>query len=672
VEFEKQREKQVLGLGVDTGGTYTDCVVVDLNTGMLISKSKSFTTPYDFSQGIIKSIDLALGQGLVDVNDIKLVSISTTLATNSILQGKGWEVGIVLIGYQPAGIQELGAEIAFVRGGHDIQGKELEPLDEVAVKSAAENMARRVEAFAVSSYFGVRNYMHEFRARKIIEETVGLPVVCGHEMSPRLGMYERTVTAYFNARLLPIISEFIDKVKDSLKNKNINAPLMIVKGDGSLTSEVVARERPVETILSGPAASAIGAGVLSNLKDYVIVDIGGTSTDIGIVQNGFSKVNPEGAVVGGWRTRVRALDMRTVGLAGDSRIWVKEGKIMVGPERVVPLSLAVKDFPKLRDKIKFYKTTDFLMVCKREINEFDKGEREVYEVIAKLQPATLQEIYREKGLPASLLQDRVQRLKARYTVEGIGLTPTDLLHYQGIYTEFDAEIAKEGITIFASNMNLAPDEFVKIVMNIIYNNIAMEIAKKLLFDELGNESTCETCLSILDKALTGEGGNINFSVKAKYPIVAVGAPVKAYMPKIAEKLNTKLVIPPHYEVGNAIGAISGCVIESVRIEIVPGESGRCSVFGFGQPIVLPADEAFEYALNEAKRVAKERAIRAGAQNPQLKVEMGPSETKAKFLHLEMGNGARNIEEKIRKTGYSTISFGTEIVVTAIGKPAIAT
>ncbi len=660
---------QVLGLGIDTGGTNTQSVILDVETGEIIETGISNTTPYDLSIGIINSINNAFGQGRVKGEEIKLVSVSTTLATNSILQNKGWEVGTILIGYQPDAIKELKIEKGFANGGHDLSGEELETLDEQAVRTAVESMASKVKAFAVSSYFGCRNPEHEITARAIIKEMSGLPVVCGHEMSPKLGMYERTTTAYLNARLLPIIKEFLDKIKMSLTERNINAPLMVVKSDGTLTSELIARERPVETMLSGPAASAVGAGVLSKLKDYIVVDIGGTSTDIGRVNDGNCQIDPEGASIGDWRTRVRALSMRTVGLAGDSRIWINNGCIWAGPERVVPLCLAAKNYPKLGEKIESKKSTDFFIAHNASNANLEKVEQEVFDAIKRLQPVTFEELMVDLSKPAPLIQTNIKNLKARYIIEGVGLTPTDLYHFQGTFIAWDAETSKKGVTILASNSKVPENELVSRALEFVHHNVAKEIIKKLLFDEMDSESTCDTCQYLLDKAASGKETLFSFKAATKYPIVAIGGPVGLMMPPVCERLGTKLVLPPHYEVGNAVGAISGVVMETVILQIMPKEEGLAAVFGLGEPVYLPGDQALDFAKREANRLAMERAERAGIQDPRIKTVVRPIGEKAMVLFYELGQDIT--KEQIQDTRQTTVSCGTEVVVTAIGKPIMA-
>ncbi len=665
---QEQRAGVLLGMGIDTGGSYTDCVILDLNTNELILTTKSHTTPYDLSVGILNSIDKVFEQGKIKGEDIKLVSVSTTLATNSILQNKGWDVGTILIGYQPDAASELKIEKAFIKGGHDLMGEVIEPLDEQAVRIAVENMASKVKAFAVSAYFGCRNPEHEERTRKIIKEMTGLPVVCGHEMSPQLGMFERTTTAYLNARLLPIIKEFLDKMKASLKERNINAPLKVVKSDGSLTSEEIACERPVETMLSGPAASAVGAGVLSKLKDYLVVDIGGTSTDIGRVSEGNCLLDPEGASVGDWRTRVRALSMRTIGLAGDSRIWINNGCVRAGPERVVPLCLAAKKYSKLAERIEYCKDTDFFIAHNAGNAQLEETEQEVFNAIEKLQPVTFEDLICELSKPKPLIQSNIKKLKAQYVIEGCGLTPTDLFHYQGTYVEWDAEVAKKGVATLASIAKITPDELVSTALNFVYRNVAKEVIKKLLFDEIeSSQPLCDICNYLLDKSVSGKKDLFGFKAWTDYPIVAVGGSVGLLMPPVCERLGTKLVLPPYYEVGNAVGAISGLVMETATLQIVPKEEGVV-IFGLNVPVLLKGDEALDFAKKEATRIAMEKAERVGIREPHIKTLIKPMGEKARVLFYQLGETLS--QEDVESAKETIISCGSEVIVTVIGKPAV--
>ena len=265
-----------------------------MTTGEIKAKAKAFTTRRDLAEGIHKCI-----QGLrhYDLSQVSLVALSTTLATNAIVEGRGCRIGLILIGHEASGSLPA-QEIAAVRGGHDIKGRPLAPLDRDELEQAVRRLQGQVDALAISGFLSVRNPEHELEARAIAQQIWPVPVVCAHQLTTSLGFRERTVTACLNARLLPIIAELLEAVKKVIGSENIQAPLLVVKGDGSLMSEAVARQRPIETILSGPAASIVGATFLTGTDSALILDMGGTTTDIAIVEHGRPRLNGEGATVG--------------------------------------------------------------------------------------------------------------------------------------------------------------------------------------------------------------------------------------------------------------------------------------------------------------------------------------------------------------------------------------
>src|SRR6266567_1956685 len=224
-----------LGLGIDTGGTYTDSVIVALDSGEVLSKAKALTTRQDLVLGVKSSLE-ALDKALFP--RIRLVGLSTTLATNSIVERKGSRVGLILAVPTPQTfslpLNNPADETAVVAGSHDRYGAVATPLDAAAAEQAVRRMAGVVDAFAVSGYFSIYNAEHEIRIREMISAQCGLPVVCGHELSGDVGLLERAVTAALNARLLPVIGELLGAVASVLASNGITAPLMVVKGDGSL------------------------------------------------------------------------------------------------------------------------------------------------------------------------------------------------------------------------------------------------------------------------------------------------------------------------------------------------------------------------------------------------------------------------------------------------------
>ena len=316
-----------IGLGIDTGGTYTDSVILDMDSGRILSRAKDLTTRNDLVIGITGSIGKHRPELL---KKISLVSLSSTLATNSVVEGKGCRAGLISIGrrYDGTVTADVYAQVA---GSHDLKGNEKVPLDEEAAKAALSEMKGKVDAIAITGYLSIRNPEHEERLAHLADEILGVPVVQGHELSSGLGFNERTTTALMNARLIPVITDLIESVKKSLAKFGIDAPLMIVKGDGTVLNEASAVKRPVETVLSGPASSLTGAKALTGLKDAVMIDIGGTTTDIGVLRNGCPRLEKEGALIGGKRTRVLAAAVSTYGIGGDSRSIVNGTRIELTP-----------------------------------------------------------------------------------------------------------------------------------------------------------------------------------------------------------------------------------------------------------------------------------------------------------------------------------------------------
>jgi len=331
------------GLGIDAGGTYTDSVLIRKSDEKVVCSSKALTTYPDPLEGIKESID-----GL-DRDKLKLVtnvSVSTTLATNTILEKTGYPVGLILIGNYEIPADSGIENCIMVQGGHDSQGDEIETLDLIAVEKFVLGIKDKVSAFAVSSYLSVRNPEHELRVKALIQELTGLPVVCGHEFAQSLGAYERGVTAYLNAQLLPVAEGFIKTVASEIEGRGLNPKIFMLRCDGSVVSMHEAMKKPIESVFSGPAASLLGASYLSEYETCTVIDVGGTSTDVSLIHKGLPYLSETGAVIGEWQTKVRALKMETSAMGGDSHIWVQSGNINIGPHRVIPLFRAAVLYPE--------------------------------------------------------------------------------------------------------------------------------------------------------------------------------------------------------------------------------------------------------------------------------------------------------------------------------------
>jgi N-methylhydantoinase A/oxoprolinase/acetone carboxylase beta subunit len=271
-------------IGVDTGGTYTDAIALDAQR-RVVASAKSLTTQWDLSIGLDGAIRAVLAKLPAGARreHVSLVSVSTTLATNAVVENRFSPICTVLIGFDERMVERSGLRrggggaIVQVRGGHEATGEAVEALDETAIEAAVREYGPQVEAFAVASMFSVRNPAHERRARELIRAACGKPVTCSYELSSKLDAPKRALTAALNARLTPQIAHLLTALRRVLEREGITAPVMIVKGDGTLMRAEVALEYPVETVLSGPAASVIGAGFLQGLESFLVADMGGTT-----------------------------------------------------------------------------------------------------------------------------------------------------------------------------------------------------------------------------------------------------------------------------------------------------------------------------------------------------------------------------------------------------------
>lgn len=631
-----------LALGIDTGGTFTDGVLFDLDRKTVEAKTKVETTRHNLTLAIDRCLDQLIAAFIekngsqVDTGQIKMVSLSTTLATNAIVEGQGAEVGLIQIGFE---IREEGLPTpyyAVIPGGCNIKGRIKEEVDLEAAKKAILEMKDQVDAFAVSGYLSIRNPVQEIEVAELIKELTGYPVVAAHQLSSDLGMRERTVTAILNARLMPLITDLMDSVKQGMEKLEIQAPLMVVRGDGSLISETKAREKPIETVLSGPAASIIGALTLTGVQEGIVIDMGGTTTDIAVLKEGRPSLNKEGAQVGGWLTRVKAARITTIGLGGDSLIQVtKNAELSIGPQRVFPLSWIASQHPYLVSELEEIRPIDYVTMdtqptvilnyIRDPLNiKLTATEQQIIDLIRE-GPHTLHYISKKLKKEIDLLP--WHRLVNVASVHRASLTPTDILHVNGKLNLWDCRAAEIGTIMLAGRYRVSVEEFTDAVMNEILYKLALLTLDRLLEEEGAKFSLSEDragsylLRKIIDPAKGDANREVHFSVNLGHPIIAVGAPVGAYFPALAEKLQAELHLPRFADVANAVGTVSGKAVERVTVLVKPGEGGGFLVHTPRQrEFFMIFDEAIDYACKEGQRHVYEQAVEAGAVNIETMVE----------------------------------------------------
>ncbi|MCJ8519776.1 N-methylhydantoinase A/oxoprolinase/acetone carboxylase beta subunit [Pseudorhizobium tarimense] len=658
-------------LGIDTGGTYTDAVLFREAEGVL-AKAKSLTTRHDLSQGIAGAVEGVLAESGVSPAEIGMVSLSTTLATNALVEGQGGSVALVMIGFTEADLERGGLKealgrdpVVYVPGGHDVHGNE-QPLDLSALEKVVA-LAPSVSAFAVAGYFAVRDPSHELRVREHLREATGLPVTCSHELTSKLGGPRRALTTLLNARLVPVIDRLIEACQGFLRSSGIEAPLMVVRGDGALISASEARSRPIETILSGPAASLVGARHLTGLHQAVVSDIGGTTTDVAVLEDGLPRLAEEGAIVGGHRTLVEAVALETFGLGGDSEVRIDDlglkAEITLGPRRVLPLSLIAHDhpdivLPALERQLKAARSGRhdgrFAVATGVELgiaaHALKPHERALLEQIG-IQPKPLNVILQSASQQAAL-----DLLVTRGLVHLSAITPTDALHVLKRQDQWNAQAAQLGFALAARHRDgagRAIAESAEMLADAVVARLTRQSAEAVLatcLDENGNG--VEVARSpLIGHALERAPGVVRFSIALDRPLIGLGASAPIYYPGVAQMLGAEAVIPVHADVANAVGAVVGQVRSVVTVVVTAPGEGRYVVSGMGEPWAVEDEaEALALARERARKAALEKAAAAGADQAVVTLS-------EELDRPEVEGSARLLEARV--------------VATAVGRPRVA-
>ena len=334
-----------LRLGVDVGGTNTDAVVLDERANLLAS-FKAPTTA-DVMSGIRSALSgLVASHPELDLGSIHHAMLGTTACTNAILERRHLnQVGLIRVGAPatlaikpfvgwPADLRgAIGGYYEIVQGGHEYDGREILPLDTRAIRAAAESFKGKVDALAVVSVFSPVDADHEHRTAEILRDVLGdLPITYSYEIGS-IGLLERENASILNAAVINTARAAAGGFEQALREHGIQAALFFSQNDGTLMALDYAVRYPILTVASGPANSIRGAAFLSGLQDGIVVDVGGTSTDVGILVRGFPRESAIAVDIGGVRTNFRMPDLISIALGGGTRIR-QDGELRLGPDSV--------------------------------------------------------------------------------------------------------------------------------------------------------------------------------------------------------------------------------------------------------------------------------------------------------------------------------------------------
>lgn len=626
-----------ISLGIDTGGTFTDAVLLADNHRVLAT-SKSLTTRHDLSEGIAGAIAQLPQQYLAQLS---VVSLSTTLATNAVVEEQGTPVLGIFAGYNDKQLARvkipdiLGTPYTHViGGGHTAAGKIAKELDLAAAEILIKKHHHEVSAIAISSMFSVRNTTHEKALVTLAQSICDKPVTCGHELAGALDAPRRALTAVLNARLVSFIKELIISVERMMKQFGITAPLMIVKGDGSLVNAQTALNKPVETVLSGPAASVMGAALLSGQHNIIVSDMGGTTTDVAILRDGVPKINSHGAKVGDWSPMVNAIEVHAVGLGGDSEVrFSATDGLTIGPRRVMPMSLLCHQYPQTIERLKWQLTLDPSARSNRFVvrqyanpqllSQLDDDEKRAWDMMENGPVELEKTAFEDRDITRA-----IARLHRLGMVLYSGFTPSDAAHVLGRMSHWSTEGAHLAIQLWMRQMRrvyglglwevneterACQDIFDKVVALIANTlvKVGLDTGKYGLSD---NELT--TVSRVIGRLLweeKDERGLFDLDFAKDYTLVAVGAPARAFYPDVAKRIGCQLLIPEHAEVSNAIGAVSTKVRQRVAITITEAIQGIYRVHALDTiKDFEDYDAAIEFAKSVAADAAQQKASEAGA------------------------------------------------------------
>ncbi|MCP4048953.1 MAG: hydantoinase/oxoprolinase family protein, partial [Gammaproteobacteria bacterium] len=414
--------------GIDTGGTYTDAVLLERDSRKIVATAKKPTTHFQLSKGIGEALAELLDTCKINPSQIINVAVSSTLATNAVVENKGARVAVIVIGYVKHFKLPVRA-ILYVKGGHNIKGQEEEPLDVEYLVELISGLKNEVDAYGICSAMSIKNPAHELVTEKAISMIDPKPVFCSHRISQLAGMQERAGTAGLHAKLMPIMEEFVTGVQKAMAEQNLDCPMQVIGGNGQPLDTSVAVKEAGLTIASGPACSA-NFGAEQTLEDNsaIVVDIGGTTTDIAMIEEGLPLMAAEGCQIGNWKTHVEAIDMHTAGIGGDSFIKLDDkGSFTIGPGRVTPLALA-QDIPPVESWLGTGDNAKLIILrqsgCKLPQNELTRLLAES----GQLTPAIIRQ---ETGLGGIPLEKQLEDLSRQQLIFECGFTPTDALHVLG-------------------------------------------------------------------------------------------------------------------------------------------------------------------------------------------------------------------------------------------------
>lgn len=663
-----------IGIGIDTGGTCTDGVIYDLEEKKILAAAKTPTTRENLAVGIGKALDLLPGEAR---KDAEMIALSTTLATNACVENKGGRGKLIFLGIERKSVEWSAARfglpmddtVIFIDCEETLKGEIVREPDwnEVEIRLKEElkdcQAAGIVELFADGTGAAL-----EKKTREIVEK-MGILTVCGYELFQEKNVVGRGAGVLLNARLIFVIAEFLQAVKEAMQQRGLKLPVVIVRSDGSLMNESISVKKPIETLLCGSVASVKGAAELHQVKDGVVIDMGGTTTDISLIRGGAPLRSEGGITVGDWHIYVKGMYVDTFGLGGDSQVLLEEGELCLGSRRVMPYCMAASRYPRIleilarRKAVKVQKNSwrNNVYLGLKDISDslaYTDFERRVAGLFFQ-NPMNLVEMEEAHGI--ALVPGNLSRLVDEGVLMPVGVTPTDAMHVLGDYNGYHTQASRDALELLGRLLGMEPEETSRAIYERVCHRLYCNIARILLWDwypELQRPKDGSVLENLVEglyqeavdrraggKNWAGKGGShgkqayipagfLNLELLCDVPLIGVGGPIGVFIQKVADLLGTTALAGEHSDVANALGAIVGNVEVGVSMEIRPNpEDESFRVYGNGMSFVSESlEEAIERGVQAATGLAEAEAIRRGAARDKLafRVEQNRTESSTAY------------------------------------------
>lgn len=648
-----------LGIGIDTGGTCTDAVLYDYDEKKVLASAKALTTRQDLSIGIQNALN-KLPASLIC--QAETLALSTTLATNACVEGKGGRARLILYGTDVSYAMRVIGKSGTIEENdlicYDSQttcdGRIQNMPDWEKLRTELQTALKDCQAAAVVEIYSRQTgAVLERTTQDLLLHHMDLPVVCGYELFHELDFIKRGASCLLNARLIPVIDTFLKAVSKSAAQAGITCQPVIVRSDGSLMSREFARLRPVETLLCGPVASLMGARELTSADNAIIVDMGGTTTDVAFLQNGKPRRVNGGIHIGNWDTFVKGLFVDTFALGGDSgiRINPKYG-IHLDNRRVVPLCIMAQDYPFIEDELQ--KMAELEITSTRSIHEyyilqqeidalpgFSEEEHQICQAL-KHRPLNMQTLCETIHIPVYDLD--TTHLESENIIIRAGLTPTDIMHIQGDYTAYNARVSRHAAAVLANCAETTTEALCQQVYDMVKEKLFFNLARILLeqqfawvrreglspqlkqlihesWRQYADRQPSSSASGSLSSAQNDLSGNpcISPLFHTSFVLIGIGGPIHIFLPDVAKAFGTQAIIPEYAAVANAIGAAVCQVAFTLTVRVTPsynacGGVTHYTVYSPGDAREFSPEElslAKSYARERAQICASEEALKRG-------------------------------------------------------------